>query len=184
MQQPPGFEQHKGRGLVCKLHKALYGLKQASRAWSLTLNNALKKLNFQRSKADHCLYFMNKNMSFVMLISYVDDILITRSNRDAIETVICDLKQFFALKDLGSLHHFLGIKFQRTSNGLHLSQTHYILDILNRVDMSNAKGVSSPMVTSPLSKYDGEPIRDQKLYRNIIVPYNMQRLLGQILLTA
>lgn len=27
LQQPPGFQQHKGCGLVCKLHKALYDLK-------------------------------------------------------------------------------------------------------------------------------------------------------------
>lgn len=44
----------------------------------------------------------------------------------------------------------------------------YILDILKRVDMRNAKGISSPMTTSSLSKYDGEPTMDHKLYRSVI----------------
>lgn len=168
LQQPPGFEYHKGSDLVCKLHKALYGLKQASRAWSFTLNNVLAKLGFCRSKADHCLYYRQSGASRILLITYVDDILITGSTPEVIQNVITDLQSLFALKDLGSLHQFLGIKFERTSGGLHLSQAHYILDILARVEMSHAKGVSSPMITSPLSKYNGQPTADHTLYRSVV----------------
>jgi len=37
------------------------------------------------------------------------------------------------MKDLGQLTYFLGIEAIHNSSGLHLSQTRYIIDLLNRV---------------------------------------------------
>jgi hypothetical protein len=36
------------------------------------------------------------------------------------------------MKDLGPIHHFLGIEITHTSEGLHLCQSHYALTILER----------------------------------------------------
>jgi hypothetical protein len=43
------------------------------------------------------------------------------------------LQQEFSMKDLGPLHHFLGMLVQHTGSGLFLSQRRYMLEILGRV---------------------------------------------------
>ena len=50
------------------------------------------------------------------------------------------------MKDLGSLHYFLGVEVQHNSQGLFLSQTKYALDLLQRTDMIEAKPISTLFV--------------------------------------
>ena len=77
MDQPPRFEQWKD--LACKLHKALYGLKQATRAWFVKLKNSLSSLGFTLSKANQSLFLKNTTTSYIFILDYVDDIIITGS---------------------------------------------------------------------------------------------------------
>jgi hypothetical protein len=83
---------------------------------------------------------------------YVDDIIVTCNSLFAIAHIIDCLKQSFAMKDLGSLHYFLGIHVQPLFGGLHLSQTKYILDMLDRAKMTGVKPAKTPiLVGSQLS---------------------------------
>lgn len=50
----------------------------------------------------------------VILLLYVNDIIITCSAIDAISEIIFALAKEFDIKDLGTLHYFLGI--QNTQN--------------------------------------------------------------------
>ena len=43
------------------------------------------------------------------------------------------------MKDLGELHHFLGMHVQRCGDGLLLSQRQYMLKILDRAGMAECK---------------------------------------------
>ena len=52
------------------------------------------------------------------------------------------------MKDLGELHHFLGIHVQRRGDGLLLSQRQYMLDILDRAGMTECKPCSTPVDTN------------------------------------
>lgn len=47
------------------------------------------------------------------------------------------------MKNLGSLHHFLGIKVNQTLIGLFLSQTRYVKDLLTRTSMMESKPCGS-----------------------------------------
>ena len=72
------------------------------------------------------------------------------------------------MKDLGPLHHFLGISVSRTPSSLHLSQRQYFLDILSRAGMSDCNPVSSPVDTkAKLSSTVGSPVHDPSLYRSL-----------------
>lgn len=51
------------------------------------------------------------------------------------------LNKVFPLKDLGSLNYFLGVEVTRSENGLHLSQTKYIIDLLDIVELVESKSV-------------------------------------------
>lgn len=72
------------------------------------------------------------------------------------------------MKDLGTLHHFLGISVTRTTSGLHLSQRQYILDILSRAGMRDCHPVPTPIDTkAKLFGSVGTPVADPSLYRSL-----------------
>jgi hypothetical protein len=55
------------------------------------------------------------------------------------------------------------------NTGLVLTQSEYILSILERAHMSGAKPISTPMTVSPaLSKYEGDLMPDSFLFRSIV----------------
>ncbi|WJZ89261.1 hypothetical protein VitviT2T_008489 [Vitis vinifera] len=169
MEQPPGFISATNPGYVCKLNKALYGLKQSPHAWYIKISTYLLQCGFQGSKSNTSVFFSNKGFSIIILLIYVDDIIIIGSHSDLVNSLIDQLHNQFALKDLGYLSYFLGIQVTRTPSSLHLCQHKYIVDLLHRGQMFDYKHASTPMSTSSsLSLYDGEPLSDPFLYCSIV----------------
>jgi hypothetical protein len=76
----------------------------------------------------------------------------------------------FTVKDLGELNFFfLGIEVARLQDGVHLSHHRYILDILQRTKLVDAKPVCTPMFTFViLFAFDGEVFSNPTLYRSTI----------------
>ena len=130
MQQPPGMADGEFPTHVCKLQKALYGLKQAPRAWFDRFSTFLLQYGFFCSLSDPSLFILHSDYSSLILLLYVDDMLITGSTPTLVSNFISLLSSEFAMKDLGPIHHFLGMEITPTSNGLHLSQSHYAVTIL------------------------------------------------------
>jgi hypothetical protein len=171
MKQPPGFEKDNTAHLVCKLDKALYGLKQAPRAWYSRLSTKLISLGFKASKSDTSLFIYQKGGISIYMLIYVDDIIVTASSEEAVAALLRDLKEEFALKDLGNLHYFLGIEVKWNKEGITLSQSKYACDILSRVGMTNCKPVTTPLsATEKLSRFYGSPlgVNDSTKYRSIV----------------
>jgi hypothetical protein len=82
--------------------------------------------------------------------------------------MIVALQREFAMKDLGPLHHFLGITGERRPQGLFLHQCQYAIDILERAGMSDCKPCSTPVDTqAKLSEDDGPPVTDATSYRSL-----------------
>ena len=169
MTQPPGYSHPHFPDHICKLDKALYGLKQAPCAWFSKLSTKLLTLGFKGLRSDSSL-FIYMGSSFVMyVLIYVDDIIITCSKSTAIDDLLLSLQSEFAVKDLGCLNFFLGVEVIRNDNGALLSQKRYILDLLKRNNMLEAKPVSSLMATSTvLSVFDGEPLKDPTPFRSTV----------------
>ena len=71
------------------------------------------------------------------------------------------------MKDLGELHHFLGMEVQRTGDSLLLSQRQYMIDILNRAGMADCKPVSTPVDCNPKLSADGVPVQDATDFRSL-----------------
>jgi histone deacetylase 1/2 len=84
----------------------------------------------------------------MFLLIYVDDIIVTGSSDCAIAALLQDLNKYFAIKDLGDLHYFLGIEVKKIKNGLLLTQEKYATDILDRVGMHNCKSAPTPLSSS------------------------------------
>jgi hypothetical protein len=103
------------------------------------------------------------------LLLYVDDIVLTASSTHLLRKVILALQREFAMKDLGELHHFLGMQVQRTADGMVLSQRQYMLDILDRVGMAECKPCTTPVDTSPKTLADSRaPVADPSDYHSLV----------------
>uniref|UniRef100_A0A2N9FSL6 Reverse transcriptase Ty1/copia-type domain-containing protein n=1 Tax=Fagus sylvatica TaxID=28930 RepID=A0A2N9FSL6_FAGSY len=99
MKQPEGFIIPGKEKKLCRLVKSLYGLKQAPKQWHEKFDNAMMSNGF---RINEC------------------------SNNDIIKATKRMLNSKFDMKDLGVVDVILGIKITRTSDGLVLSQSHYI----------------------------------------------------------
>jgi hypothetical protein len=171
MKQPPGFIDSNYPSYHCKLDKALYCLKQAPCAWYSRLSEKLQYLGFSPSKADISPFHYSKGSVTMYLLVYVDDIIIVSSSSSAISGLLHALQHDFALKDLGSLHYFLGIEVQKTDDGLRQSQKKYTVDLLQRAGMLSYKPVSTPLAASTkISAHDGDLLssEDATKYHNIV----------------
>ena len=82
------------------------------------------------------------------------------------------MKPQLAMKDLGELKHFLGIKITRNpDSGISIDQSGHIRQILERYGMSNSKPVSTPLAPGArLAKATeaGHGNVDLKLYQGIV----------------
>ncbi|KAM2884753.1 hypothetical protein COP2_012021 [Malus domestica] len=166
MVQPSGFEDLTKPTHVCGLHKSLYGLKQAPRAWYEKLYSALSSFGFHGSQNDHSL-FVKKDPTLVFILIYVDDILVTGPDAQACQATISQLSALFPIKDLGPLHYFLGIEVKRSSSGIFISQTKYILDLLQKSKMDDAKPCATPLNTFSMD-HESPLLSDPTEHRSLV----------------
>ena len=85
---PPGFSDEYNPEEGCKLNKALYSLKQSPRAWFGRFTTAMMKFGYKQSNSDDTLFLKRRNGRITCLIIYVDDMIITRDDKEK----ICTLK--------------------------------------------------------------------------------------------
>ena len=130
LQQPPGFVDPAKPDHVYLLHKSLYGFKQTPRAWFHYLSTVLHSLGFQGSKTDPSLFIYSHKGTLLYMLVYVDDIVLTRNNQEAIDKVVQHLSQSFAIEDMGRLSYFLGIEVTSQGHDMLLSQRKYIFELL------------------------------------------------------
>jgi hypothetical protein len=117
----------------------------------------LASIGFVEAKSDTSLFIYRRGDDTVFLLLYVDDIVLTTSTVDLLQRMIVALQREFAMKDLGPLHHFLGITAERRSQGLFLHQRQYAIDILERAGMSDFKPCSTPVDTQAKLSEDDVP---------------------------
>jgi hypothetical protein len=69
----------------------------------------LLTLGFVEAKSDTSLFIYHHVDGVAYHLLYVDDIVLTASSPQVLQRIISSLQQEFAMKDLGQLHHFLGV---------------------------------------------------------------------------
>ncbi|KAH9736282.1 hypothetical protein KPL71_018042 [Citrus sinensis] len=173
MEQPEGFITPGQEKKVCKLVKSLYGLKQAPKQWHEKFDHTMITSGFKINECDKCVYVKETENGYVILCLYVDDMLIVGSNDDMIKSTKNMLKSKFDMKNIGLADVILGIKISRASNGLILSQTHYVDKILGKFNKEDNIISKTPLDTSiHLSKNRGEGISQVEYARIIDVKYS------------
>ncbi|XP_042518478.1 uncharacterized mitochondrial protein AtMg00810-like [Macadamia integrifolia] len=118
---------------------------------------------------DTSMFTKHSTCGTLILLLYVDDIILTGDNGNALSTFIKCLSTEFAMTDLGELHYFLGVEATRTMAGLCLTQTKYSLDLLQKTGMTGCKSCGTPVASgSKLSAADGSTLVDPHEYRQVV----------------
>lgn len=150
MTVPDGFRDPDRPNLVCKLMKALYGLKQAPKQWNSKIHLFLTHdLGFESCAYEPCLYFIHDEVSLILIILYVDDLLIAGNSDIKLQSIKAQLMTRFKMKDLGPVSEFLGIEVirDRATHSLKIFQSSYTSKILERFNMLGATSAATPMAT-------------------------------------
>ena len=166
MAQPPGLES-KGE-CVCHLKKS-NGLKQSSFAWFDKFSKAIVSQGMTCSQANNFVFYKKIRTGIVILVVYVDDIVITGSDKEDIQILIKHLSSSFLTRDLGKLCYFLGIEVVRSKVGISLSQKKYTIDILQDTCYLGSKPVATPMEPNlKLMPDEGDFVDDPDTYRQLV----------------
>ena len=150
------------------IEACFYGLKQAPRAWFQCFSSFLMNLCFLLSQTDSFLFVHYIMAGTDSLLLYVDVMVLTKNNPNLIKTFIIWLSKEIVMKDLGSLHCFLGVEVQHDSHGVFLSQTKYGLNLLQRADMVEAKPIATLFVVGEHLSTERKLFLDPTLFQSLV----------------
>ena len=151
MEPPPGSSDYGRDGIVWKLERSLYGLKQASRAWYQKAKEEFGQLSFTRCDADHSIFIHNgPDQVFCIIALYVDDLMVLLNDVELLNQKKDELKSTFKMKDLGPIHWFLGLEIMRDRARclISVSQTRYVLDVVECFGFTNVRPISTPIAVN------------------------------------
>jgi hypothetical protein len=172
MRQPEGFERN-GSGWVWRLLKSLYGLKQSPRVWHQKLNSVLESMGFTRILCEHSIWIYHRGDVRVIIPVFIDDMTFASKSKSEIQKVKDELSTHFKLHDLGPASWLLGVKIERDRRNrtLHLSQRQYILDLLQRFDLTDINPVGTPLDPSIRLSTSMAPQTPEEIAEMEGVPY-------------
>ncbi|GKF40039.1 zinc finger, CCHC-type containing protein [Tanacetum coccineum] len=81
----------------------------------------------------------------VIIYLYVDDMLIFGTNQVQVDLTKEFLSLRFSMKDMREADVILGIRIKHESNGIEISQSHYIEKVLKKFNYFDCTPVSTPM---------------------------------------
>ena len=82
----------------------------------------------------------------LIIVVYVDDIIFGSNEESMSHNFTSVMQQEFEMSFLGQLTYFLGLQVQQNKDGIFLSQTKYLKQILKKYGMEDSKPVCTPMV--------------------------------------
>ena len=146
MTQPPGFSD--GTAKVLQLLKAIYGLKQSGRAWRQKLTSKLASLGYTPLLLQQSVFIRKTDTSVDMLAIHVNNIAIA-AHSSRIAQIKEGLNSIFDMNDLGELTSMIGFHITRNRNTqtITLSQSSCALKIVERLGLSNANPLPTPLNT-------------------------------------
>jgi Reverse transcriptase (RNA-dependent DNA polymerase) len=111
------------RGKVCKLMKTLYGLRTSPAIWYRIQAAFLKSIGYEQLTQDPALFSKRGPRGVVFILSYVDDYLITGSDKQGIQEIKDAMAKRFKMKDMGACVGYLGMKIKRNEEArtIHLA---------------------------------------------------------------
>ena len=79
---------------------------------------------------------------------YVDDIIFGASNDALCEEFAKNMQGEFEMTMMGEFNYFLGLQIKQKKDGIFISQTKYLNDLLKKFGMDQCNGADIPMSTT------------------------------------
>lgn len=144
--QAKGFVDPNQRNMVCKLHKALYELKQALRAWYERLHSYLISIGFVRTSDNNNLYLKGETDDKILIAKFFVDDIIFGGHDNLCKSFVDELRKEFEMSMFGEIKFFLGLQILQQNEGIYITQSKYIKEVLKTFSMEDSKLVGRPMV--------------------------------------
>ena len=117
----------------------------------------MAKLGFAKGTTNNNLYLKVIKNGLLIIIVFVDDIIF-EGNDEASDKFLEDMKNEFEMSMIGEMKFFLGLKIVQNKEGIFISQTKYLKDLLKIFGLEKCKPIGTPMVTGhKLSSKDETP---------------------------
>lgn len=156
-------------GDIARLRRSLYGLKQAPRAWFEKFRDALLHLKFTQSASHPSMFLHRSSNGITVLLVYVDDIIISRTDSSMINHLQASLHESFHMKDLGPFTYFLGLEVLQSEKGHILDQHKYAMDLIQMAGLQQSTPVDTPIeVNIQLTHDTSDLFPDATLYRRLV----------------
>lgn len=144
-------------------------MKQAPRAWCYHHQKYLQQQSFTKVSAENNLYTKIENDKLLIIVVYVDDIIFGRNEESMSQNFSSVMQKEFEMSLLNELTYFLGLQVQQTKDGIFLSQTKYLKQILKKYGMEDSKPICTPMIIGcSLSSNDESPTMNPPTYISVI----------------
>eukprot|EP00253_Pinus_taeda_P024618 PITA_24618 len=108
------------------------------------IDNYFTRLGFSKSEVDVNLYHIVVEGKILIIILYVEDLIVI-SDKNLIKYCKEDLAREFEMKNMGLMHHFLGMEVWKGDGDLFVSQGRYANEILRRFHMDSSKLMETPL---------------------------------------
>jgi hypothetical protein len=114
--------------------------------------------------------YIKVTQGIILLIEiYVDDIVFGSTNDRFSQNIAKDMQNELEMSLLGELSFFLGLQIHQRNQGICISQTKYIREMIKRLGMEYCKPVITPIQTScKLRKDDDSKSTYQRKYRSMV----------------
>ena len=167
---PRGYHSTLPGKSCLRLLKSIYGTTTAPRLFFDHLRRGIIRQKFHQSLMDSCLFIKQD----IMVLIYVDDLLIVSKSSALVTQFLDGLKEDgFEIDDDSKLTEYLGIKLQRSSDSIIMTQPGLINKLLAYTNMEDCHANHVPADIEPLSTdKDGEPFNE---------PWSYPRVVGMLL---
>ncbi|CAI7875733.1 unnamed protein product [Closterium sp. NIES-53] len=114
LRHPTGFTGSFLEDTQWSLQRPVYSLRQAPCEWHDTLRTTLAALGFTPSTADPSLFLCNNpTLTPFYILMYIDDLVFTTADTEALTLVKAELQKRHTCTDLGELRSYLGLQITR-----------------------------------------------------------------------
>jgi hypothetical protein len=128
------------------------------------------ELKFRQSKHEPCVYYFWRDKTVVNIALYVDDHFILSNNEQKALEVKRTLMNELEMVDLGKARLCLGmnISYDEETGSISLDQKHYIKQLLDKFEVSDARPAKTPMEKNLKLEVCDKGNLPDVLYQNLI----------------
>lgn len=105
----------------------------------------------------------------MVVLLYVDNMIITRNNKEEVSRLQDELAIRFDIKKFGELYSFIGLEVINMKNGIFVSRESYAKKLVERFGLNQSKKCSTPLeVNKKLSREEGSLLPKRQPYRAFV----------------